>query len=196
MLSYSTLGGRAWGAPRADGDDDLSLDGTRVRVRGRGIEGRPEGSGSLGGKGKWGIKNRQPSGVSTLVAPVASTSTDLVDGSTDDDRPAPPTKLAVQEAARARREQQARTAHALVQTFGAHTRATLSTLADLLPPAGGAQVQQLVLTPRDILAFELGPMSALDAKFVEWLVEEYGGGVECVVRRGWRDLFGLLLGLG
>ena len=61
-------------------------------------------------------------------------------------------------------------------------------------PAGTPK--EIVLTPKDISAFELGPMSALDARFVEWLVDEYGGGVGVSVKRGWKELFGLILGLG
>ena len=198
LLSYSTLGGRAWGAPRADGDDDLSLDGSRVRLVGRGIEGRPDsqpGSSSgisLGSSSReaarafsgWvSPKGKEPSSGSTLVGDVDA------EGSGEDDGARGKVSA---EQMRERRERQARTAAALLQTFSAHTGATLSTLADMLPPQGSP----LVLTPRDILAFELGPLSELDARFVEWLVEEYGGGVGLTVKRGWRDLFGLLLGLG
>ena len=46
------------------------------------------------------------------------------------------------------------------------------------------------------MSFELGPFSGLDARFVEWLGEEYGGGTRVLVRRGWKDLVGLILGFG
>ena len=46
------------------------------------------------------------------------------------------------------------------------------------------------------MSFELGPFSGLDARFVEWLGEEYGGGTRVLVRRGWKDLVGLVLGFG
>jgi hypothetical protein len=121
---------------------------------------------------------------------------------------------------------QAATARALLQTFDAHTRFTLDTLATLLqrdlnPSAPGnpsvstpttpstptalinintntssSKSREIVLTPKDIVAFDLGPLSALDARFVEWLIEEYGGGVGVSVKRGWRELFGLILGMG
>jgi hypothetical protein len=47
------------------------------------------------------------------------------------------------------------------------------------------------------MGFELGPLSSLDAEFIEWLGEEYGSrvGVRIVVRRGWKDLARLVLGL-
>jgi len=46
------------------------------------------------------------------------------------------------------------------------------------------------LTPKDILAFELGPLSGFD---LEWLVQEYAGNdVNVVVKRGWRDLLGAI----
>jgi hypothetical protein len=50
------------------------------------------------------------------------------------------------------------------------------------------------LTPKDMLVFELGPLSRLDAKYLEWLVQEYAGcgDVAMVVRRGWRDLLGAI----
>ncbi|KAF8264243.1 hypothetical protein EI94DRAFT_1806052 [Lactarius quietus] len=45
---------------------------------------------------------------------------------------------------------------------------------------------------RDLLVLEIGPLSALDARSVEWLAEEYvcAGGARVCVRRGWRDLLG------
>jgi hypothetical protein len=48
------------------------------------------------------------------------------------------------------------------------------------------------------MLFELGPLSGLDARFIEWLGDEYGSkmGVRVVVRKGWRDLVGLIFGLG
>ncbi|KAJ2988251.1 hypothetical protein NUW54_g9171 [Trametes sanguinea] len=54
----------------------------------------------------------------------------------------------------------------------------------------------VLFTPKDVMSFELGPFSGLDARFVEWLGEEYGGGMRVLVKRGWKDLFGLILGFG
>ena len=43
--------------------------------------------------------------------------------------------------------------------------------------AGGGRQQASVVcfSPKDVMSFELGPFSGLDARFVEWLGEEYGG---------------------
>ena len=60
--------------------------------------------------------------------------------------------------------------------------------------SGAGQV--VCFTPKDVMSFELGPFSGLDARFVEWLAEEYGGGTRVLVRRGWKDLVGLILGFG
>ncbi|KAI6145014.1 hypothetical protein BKA82DRAFT_652193 [Pisolithus tinctorius] len=123
-----------------------------------------------------------------------------------------------------RLERQIRTTLALLQTFHANTCFQLSRLAELTSPATGrasamATTGQLVdvpsiaetpdpstpalpdtnviyLTPRDVLSFELGPFSSLDARYLEWLGEEYGGGKKVVVKRGWKDLLGVLLGFG
>ncbi|KAI9456040.1 hypothetical protein BJY52DRAFT_1213071 [Lactarius psammicola] len=95
------------------------------------------------------------------------------------------------------RSRQARTTLALLQTFHAQTRFLLSRLATVLPSSSSSSspsdAQQL--TPRDLLVLALGPLSSLDARFVEWLAEEYAGGARVSVRRGWRDLLGGLVGV-
>jgi len=94
------------------------------------------------------------------------------------------------------RSRQTCTTLALLHTFHAQTRFLLSRLATVLPPSSSASAQA-ELTPRDLLALALGPLSSLDARFVEWLAEEYyagGGGARVSVRRGWRDLLGGLVG--
>ncbi|KAI5984480.1 hypothetical protein EDC04DRAFT_2873872 [Pisolithus marmoratus] len=193
--SYSTVnpdGTKAdWGGIRLTGDDDLTVDGPLVRSIGLGIEGRPslvtnESDGSPNCKGDeeiWGHRFREE-----------------------------------------RMEKQIRTTLALLQTFHGNTCFQLSRLAELTSTATGrasatAATGQLVdvpsiaetpdpsapampdndviyLTPRDVLSFELGPFSALDARYLEWLGEEYGGGKRVVVRRSWKDLLGVLLGFG
>jgi hypothetical protein len=234
LLSYSTLGG-AWGAPRADGDDDLSL----VRTLGQGIEGRPAPSASVptspvtptapriskvgieGGRRappvlavspSGGISNttrasaRRASGMSSWSA-VTKVSKEPSTGSgssaaiallkladADEDADSPASSLPDErDDVDARRRVQAATARALLQTFDAHTRATLGALARVL-----ARAPPRVLTPGDAAALALGPLSALDARFVGWLADEYGppGDAGVAVRRGWRELLGLLLGLG
>ena len=92
------------------------------------------------------------------------------------------------------RGRQARTTLALLQTFHAQTRFLLSRLATILPSATATATAQAQLTPRDLLALALGPLSSLDARFVEWLAEEYVDGTRVSVRRGWRDLLGGLVG--
>ena len=95
------------------------------------------------------------------------------------------------------RSRQTRTTLALLQTFHAQTRFFVERLALVLPSSSsssGSGPEQL--TPRDLLVLELGPLSCLDARFVEWLAEEYAseGGARVCVRRGWRDLLGGLVG--
>jgi len=92
-----------------------------------------------------------------------------------------------------RRERQVLTTLALLQTFHAHTCFQLSRFATLLEGGDGETV---CVTPRDMLAFELGPLSAVDARYLEWLGEEYGGGARVVMKRGWKDLFGAMFGFG
>ncbi|KAH9168538.1 hypothetical protein EDB89DRAFT_1855427 [Lactarius sanguifluus] len=91
------------------------------------------------------------------------------------------------------RSRQTRTTLALLQTFHAQTRFLLSRLATVLPSTA-SPLPDAQLTPRDLLALALGPLSSLDARFVEWLAEEYAGGARVSVRRGWRDLLGGLVG--
>jgi hypothetical protein len=112
------------------------------------------------------------------------------------------------------RNRQSRTTLALLQTFHAQTRFWLSRLATLLPlppqPAhdptstdvdadadADSSTAVVQLSPRDVLELELSPLSSLDARFVEWLAEEYEcGAMRVSVRRGWRDLFGLVFAVG
>ncbi|KAH9938813.1 uncharacterized protein BXZ73DRAFT_89188 [Epithele typhae] len=97
-----------------------------------------------------------------------------------------------------RRARQVATTLALLDAFHAHTSAVLTRFSVILETrrweatSGGL----VCLTPKDVMSFELGPFSGLDARFVEWLGEEYGGGVRVCVKRGWKDLVGLVLGFG
>jgi hypothetical protein len=119
-----------------------------------------------------------------------------------------------------RRMSQVYTTMALLQTFHAHTTFQLSVLGDLLraklpnPPnddsastsrtvddANGRDIpageQVIVLTLKDFSAFELGQFSSLDAKYLEWLTEQYAGGeIKVIVKRSWRDLLGVFFGYG
>jgi hypothetical protein len=221
LASYATLDGadahRAqWGAARAPGDVDLSFPGgSTVRGIGAGIEGRPSMSSSGPGieyraspnkaSRRRRRRRREISGTSTLVEP------DHVSDREDDDGSEEGSDPDDGKAALERRASQVRLTRALLQTFHAHTRFTLDTLAGFLPTDRAGRYTDasngiaaatsegddvVLLSPKDVLAFELGPLSSLDARFVEWLGDEYGGGVRLAVRRGWRDLFGLVFGLG
>jgi hypothetical protein len=158
-------------------DTDASV---RVCARGEGIEGRPISS-----------SERSYRHASKRYAPKMPPSAQQ-DGLTDDDD---------EEHEEGEEDvvlvcsRQRKTTLALLQTLHAQTRFWLSRLATLLPdPDEGETVVQL--TPRDVLELELSPLSSLDARFVEWLAEEYSAGARVSVRRGWRDLFGLVFTLG
>ena len=104
-----------------------------------------------------------------------------------------------------RGERQLLTTLALLQTFHANTCFQLSRLASLVPPSSMTLIdtsssgtppdgEVIYITPKDILSFELGPLSSLDGRYLEWLGEEYGGGAQFVIKRGWKDLFSVLFG--
>ncbi|PBK87215.1 hypothetical protein ARMGADRAFT_1047655 [Armillaria gallica] len=181
--SYSTANGSAnWGSVRLEGDDDLTLTAINgsdhVRSLGLGIEGRPSGSSSN-------KPMRRSSGMS-WSSERASPS-----GSTADGQQQPGDR---DEAVRT--DGQLLTTLALLQTFHAHTSFQVSTLETFLPPLPDRPKSIVQLTPRDVLLFELGPLSGVDAKYLEWLGQEYGGGAQIVVRRGWKDVFGIIFGYG
>ncbi|KAF8516482.1 hypothetical protein JB92DRAFT_2910206 [Gautieria morchelliformis] len=91
---------------------------------------------------------------------------------------------------------QVRTTLALLNIFHAHGQFLSERLSELLDDAGADSDTTLVLTPRDVMALELGVLSDLDARFLEWLAErnEKSAGRKVIVRRGWKDLLGVLLG--
>lgn len=102
-----------------------------------------------------------------------------------------------------RRERQLLTTLALLQTFHANTCFQLSRLASLIPawPVADASssgtppdAEVIYITPKEMLSFELGPLSSMDGRYLEWLADEYGRGARFVVKRGWKDLFGVLFG--
>ncbi|KAF8197008.1 hypothetical protein BJ912DRAFT_1056100 [Pholiota molesta] len=137
-------------------------------------------------------KARQVSTSATVVPPSEATEDFTLDHLQDSD-----------EGASQRRNGQVLTTMALLQTFHAHTLFQLSVFEDILvrqgvPPASATESvgESLVsLTPRDIFAFELGPLSSLDVRYLEWLMEEYAGdNVKVVVKRGWKDILGAIFG--
>lgn len=227
MSYSTANGPENWGAVHLEGDDDLSMGGTYVRSVGMGIEGRPAesphllgASGSTSSKaprrvsamswssGKGTIVNSTPSTpTSTSVgkARQVSTSTTIVPPAEGEDSVALDHIHDSEQASLQRRTNQLLTTMALLQTFHAHTLFQLSVLENILvrqgvapSPAADDTGKRLVsLSPKDILAFELGPLSSLDAKYLEWLVEEYAGSqVKVVIRRGWKDLLGAIFGYG
>ena len=217
--SYSTGNGSIanWGRVRLDGDDDLSLGGAYVRNVGMGIEGRPGVGSSPNDKGmrKSGGMSLagQTSGPSSSTSPSGSghrRQTSSISGFTSISMPRlnePLTSEDIDQALQERRERQLLTTLALLQTFHANTCFQLSRLASMIPPppttsadasssVRSADADVIYITPKDMLAFELGPLSSLDGRYLEWLADEYGGGARFVVKRGWKDLFGVLFGFG
>ena len=219
--SYSAENGSIadWGKVRLDGDDDLSLGGVYMRNVGMGIEGRP----SVGTSPN--VKTTRKSGGVSLASglthgPSQSSSSSGVQrrqtssssGFTSVSMPklsGPSSGGDVDQALQERRERQLLTTLALLQTFHANTCFQLSRLASLIPPPSTTTLvdacssgpsppdgEVIYVTPRDILSFELGPLSSLDGRYLEWLADEYGGGARFVVKRGWKDLFGVLFGFG
>ena len=196
VVSYSTVDGNManWGRVRLEGDDDLSVGGSHVRSLGMGIEGRPAAPSDLDRK----VSGISGSSKATRRGSGMSVWSKFTNGEMNDR----PIQLGSdEEDGRLRkREQQILLTLALLQTFHAHTTNLLSKLSYHLPsapaPVSGDNLSTIYLSPRDLYAFELGPLSALDAQFIEWLGEEYGSrvGVRVVVRRGWKDLARLVLG--
>ncbi|CDO70165.1 hypothetical protein BN946_scf185009.g16 [Trametes cinnabarina] len=160
--------------------------------------------------GKSGDGQDQLARGTTDNAPVASGGMFIPGARSNVPEPAPHEGVA----ASARRERQVMTTLALLDAFHANTTTILSRFATLLETRKAQQQQSsrrvdadgsvgitggsqtVLFTPKDVMSFELGPFSGLDARFVEWLGEEYGGGMRVLVKRGWRDLVGLILGFG
>ena len=197
-------------------EEARSLDNpVRVRAHGEGIEGRPIAVAAAGGSTR--TRSYRRATQRYLPSPWMTTTPSVTgdevpkDAYHDDDEDGEEG-----ESAALVHDRQRRTTLALLQTFHAQTRFWLSRLATLLPPQRTAtsasgesraielegetrerdEVVVVQLAPRDVLELELSPLSSLDAQFVEWLVEEYGAGsgipVSVSVRRGWRDLLGLV----
>ncbi|KAJ4481239.1 hypothetical protein J3R30DRAFT_3465578 [Lentinula aciculospora] len=191
LQSYSTSNGAEnWGSVKLEGDDDLTLnsisgidEGGQIRSLGAGIEGRPSSSSPMRETGGMFIRPRNAAG-SKYTPQSSSTDADVdhAEFSTLEDS--------------VHDDMQLRTTLALLQTFHAHTLFRLSTLESLLPPPNERSNKTISLVPKDILALELGPFSSVDEKYLEWLVLEYGGGTTLVVKRGWKDLFGIVFGYG
>ena len=217
--SYSTANGpENWGSVRLEGDDDLTLDGTYVRNVGMGIEGRPNIGGSAlnvppttpkmarrfsamsWSSGKTSTVGTLPSPSNGKARQVSSSSFPTapmqVAASSNDEAYTLDTHLEPEEILR-RRNGQIMTALAILQTFHAHISFQVSVLESMLARQdsnAGPGETVVHLTPRDILAFELGPFSGFDARYLKWLADEYG--VKVVVKRGWKDLLSAVFGYG
>ncbi|KAJ7199700.1 hypothetical protein GGX14DRAFT_661774 [Mycena pura] len=183
-VGYATAGG-----VRLEGDEELSLRayaGGHVRPLGMGIEGGPAiGAGGSGGKAV-----RRSSGMSWASSKAAAPAADDDDGDADDTDT---------DTDAGRREAQILTTLSLLQTLHTHTAFQLAQLEQLLPPTPGAGAgpgDVVCLSPRDVAALELGPISAADARYLAWLAREYAGGAHVVVRRGWREVLGVVFGFG
>ncbi|EMD36073.1 hypothetical protein CERSUDRAFT_115984 [Gelatoporia subvermispora B] len=215
-LVYSSAGRlENWGSVRLEGEDDFTPPrGARAYVRslGMGIEGRPAPD-TMPGPGRPLRSTRRSSAASAWtwagVSSAAAQREQAAKGEPEEDDLEFITDGGAGSRAleAARRERQVLTTLALLQTFHAHTAGVLDRLGGLLPARrlqsrfsssgrGEDSDRTVVLTPRDVMSFELGPFSGLDARFVEWIGEEYGDGAKIIVRRGWRDLVGLVFGFG
>lgn len=191
--SYSTANGpENWGAVHLEGDDDLTMSGSYVRNVGMGIEGGPKATASGG------IGNTVGSSSSSRVQHRLSSSSKATSRSgRSRTRQASPVERD-EFAQQGHNDSQVLTTMALLQTFHAHISFQLSVLETFLPKGishmGPEADRTLSLTPKEILAFELGPLSSFDAKYLEWIVAEYASGHRLVIKRGWRDLFGVIFG--
>ncbi|KAF6747535.1 hypothetical protein DFP72DRAFT_1016174 [Ephemerocybe angulata] len=77
-------------------------------------------------------------------------------------------------------------------------------LADAVTKTEGilakVKAMTMTVTPRDLLSLDLNPLSAVDVKYLESVQREYASRVHLVhvglvVKRGWRDLVGVVFGL-
>lgn len=223
--SYSTANGSEnWGSVQLEGDDDLTLDGTYVRNVGMGIEGRPSGMTAGGSTLTPTPRSARrisamswSSGKTSATGTLPSSKTQQASSSSTSQTLTGPVHIAASSSGEAytlnpltdaeevarRRNGQVMTALAILQTFHAHIAFQLSILENLLALqessslTAGSGETVVYLTPKDILAFELGPFSGFDARYLEWLAQEYvDSGVKVVVKRGWRDLLGAIFGYG
>jgi len=197
-----------WGSIHLDGDDYISVRKSNdsyayVRNVGMGIEGRPE----LGGiPTEYNLHKRHSSHASRRSSMSLWTwgsfrgrgdsPPDVQLGEDEDE--VEDEEETVEEIIR-RQEKQAMTTLALLQTFHHNTLHLLSRVSSTILPFHSLSAPNppvATLSPRDIASFELGPLSSLDTQFVEWLAEEYGDGTRVILRKGWRDLLGLVVGFG
>ena len=207
-----------WGSIRLTGDDvpsngpddDAKSGKSRMYVRtvGMGIEGRPQRSNSPSLDvqedgvlvNRTSKSTRRASGSSIFTW--ASTRGTLGGLNSAQKARKASTCTEDEELVSVKRARQVTTTLALLQIFQANTEGLLARLSELLPERSGhshllsssGAGSPIILTPKDLLSFDLGPLSGLDGRFIEWLVEVYGNGARVVVRRGWRDVMALIFG--
>lgn len=83
---------------------------------------------------------------------------------------------------------------ALLRIFHRHTSFLLFQLSAFIPQ-DNVNPSKVVLTAKDMLSFNLGPYSDTDGQFLQWLMKEYAGNVQVVVKKNWRDIVSIALGL-
>ncbi|GJJ11540.1 hypothetical protein Clacol_005774 [Clathrus columnatus] len=213
---------RSWGFHSSSSGIRLESEeeGPGIRTLGRGIEGRPISGPVSGRPVVRGLRSASSSRGSSSAQRMQGSSIGIgkmpsQDGggdSSDIDR---------ELAKRRQRRRQIRTTLSLLSIFHGHSEFLCEKLEEVLEDAArrsgssfddtystpdGAATHAvsslnnsnspvtLVLTPRDIAAMELGVLSDLDARFLEWLADRRckaeGLGRRVVVRRGWRDVMG------
>ncbi|CAK5269708.1 unnamed protein product [Mycena citricolor] len=176
-----------------EGEDEVSLHGLRaggkVRNLGLGIEGGPKPSMSSFRTARRSSAVSWSSGRATINATgtssfskgkgIAAPEAAVDDEEEDED-----------DSTRTEREKQILTTLSLLQTLHAQTSFQLAALDTLLPRSAPT----VVLTSREMPSLGLSPVSSSDARFLEWLAKEYGGDVEVIVKRGWKDAIAAVLG--
>ena len=205
-----------------DDGDSLTMMGSYVRNVGMGIEGGPQVNGSavgssVGSASFSGRRRRRRNDVDHYWLSSSSSTSRATSRSRS--RQASPVVSPHDDVHRHHhRDGQVMMAIALLQTFHVHASFHLSVLASLLPPSqmigthsnhsnhdgvqeeeeeeeeeeGALPMPTLQMTPRDMAAFELGPLSGLDVRYVTWLVQEYAREYRFVMRRGWRDVLSVI----
>ena len=220
--SYSTANGSDnWGSVQLEGDDDLTLGNTYMRNVGMGIEGRPNVGGSTltvppttprsarrisamsWSSGKTSTAGTLPSslnGKAQQTPPSSGSPPGPVHTTANDEAYTLNAYTDAEEVVQ-RRNERIMTALAILQTFHAHISFQLSVLENLLArhdsssSSTGSGEAVIYLMPKDILAFELGPFGGFDARYLEWLADEYAdSGTKVVVKRGWKDLLSAIFG--
>jgi hypothetical protein len=86
----------------------------------------------------------------------------------------------------------------LLSTFHNHTEFLLAKFNQVMAKKEVERTNEgssapVILTPRDVMALELGPGSELDARFIEWLGEINSRSIK--VKRGWKDVISYAFGL-